>query len=103
MVGGRGAGVNRPVDYASVGLPVKPFFYTLDQIATLLSVEEDRLKKAYIYFDGRSTGRRRPDLMISVNIAPDTEKPEWRVEQRELVRWMKAKGFKYHEYGTFSN
>lgn len=80
-----------------VGLPIRPFLYTLDQIGTILNVTVPNLRQSgYLYFDGRQPGRALPDELRCVNIAhPQTDKPDWRVEERELIRWMKRKGFKY--------
>lgn len=99
----RGQGVAIPVGRERVGLPTRPFLYTLDQIATLIHVAEAQVKASYVYFEGRSTGTRRKDLMVARNIAPDGEKVEWRVAERELVRWLKVKGFRYYEMGVVSN
>ena len=85
-----------PVPYNQVGLPPKPFLYTMDQIATLLSLSEDQVRRQYIWYDGRSTGSTSVHLMIARNIAKPGATPEWRVADRELVRWMRVKGFKLH-------
>lgn len=82
-----------------IGLPPRIFLYSLDQIAMLLDIELKSLKSNYIYYEGRSTGVRRRDYISSRNIAPDGEKPEWRVAEKELIRWFKHKGFKYIERG----
>jgi hypothetical protein len=81
----------------SVGLPMKPFLYTLDQVSALLEVEIDALYKHYIYYQGRSTGGVRKDLLIAHNIAPHDLKPDWRVGEKELVRWLRRKGFRYYD------
>lgn len=80
-----------------LGLPVRPFLYTLDQIGTILNITETTLKnKGYVHFRGRTTGRPLPDELAAVNIAPKADDaPNWRVEERELIRWMKRKGFTY--------
>lgn len=83
----------------SVGLPPRPFLYTFDQIAQILSVGVAAVGRSYIFYEGRSTGARPRDRMIARNIAAPTDKPEWRVAEGELVRWMKVKGFRYHERG----
>jgi hypothetical protein len=69
----------------------------------MLAVGEDHLRSTYLYYEGRSTGRRSLDLMIAVNIAPPTEKAAWRITERELIRWARRKGFRYHEWGSFTN
>jgi hypothetical protein len=98
----RGTGVSLPVRGEAVGLPPRPFLYTLDQLAVILDLTETALAH-HVYFEGRNTGVRRKDLMLARNIAPATEKPEWRVAEREFVRWMRTKGFKAYERTTFSH
>lgn len=80
-----------------VGLPVRPFLYSLDQIANLIAVDVTRLKQVYIYFYGRTTGAKRADFLEARNIAPNGVTPEWRVAENELVRWMRNVGFRVHE------
>jgi hypothetical protein len=81
----------------SVGLPPRPFLFTIDQIATMLSVAESTVRMKYVYYWGRSTGSRPRDKMMARNIAPDGEKPEWRILDRELVRFLRVKGFRMYE------
>jgi hypothetical protein len=104
MSGERGAGQNLPRQNDAVMLPYRPFLYTPDQIAALLSVTTHTVLSQYLYFEGRSIGSRAKNLMIARNIAqsPDA-KPEWRIAERELVRWMRLKGFRYYEKGVTSN
>lgn len=83
---------------ASVGLPPKPFLYSLDQVAMLLDVSLAHLRTNYIYFDGRSIGLAR-DRITARNIAPEGQAPEWRVAEAELVRWFKRKGFRFYDRG----
>ena len=82
-----------------VGLPVREFLYTLDQIAFLLEVTEDYLKKNMIFYEGRSVGVAPRDRMVARNIAPEGLSPEWRVPERHLRRWMRFKGWKIYERG----
>lgn len=82
---------------AGVGLPMRPFLYTLDQIGTLLDIEQPKLKLNYIYFDRRSTGIPSRDLIMAHNIAPPNLPADWRVSEKELVRWFRRKGFKYYD------
>ena len=84
----------------SVGLPVRPFLYTIDQIALLLSVPQGVVESSYLYYEGRSSGIRSKDLISAVNIAKRHEKPEWRVAEREFVRWLRHKGFRVYETGS---
>lgn len=81
-----------------VGLPPRPFLYTLDQIASLLSVEELALKTTWIYFEGRSTGMKGVRRMLARNISVDANaKPDWRVADQEFVRWMKQMGYRFYD------
>lgn len=82
-----------------VGLPPRPFLYTLDQIATLIDVSVVNLKDRYLFFDGRSVGARPKDRMFARNIAAEGETPDWRVMEQELIRWLKAKRFRLYERG----
>lgn len=84
----------------AVGLPMRPFLYTLDQIAVLLSMTEQNLRLRYIFFEGRSTGLRSVNEIRAYNIAPRHEKPDWRVSDTELMRWLRHKGFKLYERGS---
>lgn len=81
----------------NLGLPARPFLYTIDQIAGLIDVEEHHLRTHYVYFDGRSTGYVQPHHIRARNIAPPKLAPEWRVAENELKRWLKNKGFKLYE------
>lgn len=88
-----------PMNPNSVGLPVRPFLYTIDQIAALLELKEDSVKSTLIFFFGRNPGHRPLDLLLARNIAAPGEKPEWRVAEQELVRWMRRKGFRVYQHG----
>lgn len=85
----------------SVGLPPRPFLYTIDQLSVLVDISESSLRARYIYFEGRTVGAKDADLIVARNIAPANEKAEWRIAERELVRWMKRKGFRYYERSSF--
>lgn len=74
--------------------------YTLDQIAYLLNLTEETLKRSYLHFEGKSVGVCPRDRMIAVDISPDSAKrPEWRVPERYLKRWMRFKGLKVVDGG----
>lgn len=87
-----------PLPPDSVGLPQRPFLYTLDQIANLVAVDLLTVK-ASVHFEGRSVGARPVKKMLARNIAPEGERPDWRVAERELVRWLRTKGFRFYERG----
>ena len=80
-----------------VGLPPRPFLYTLDQISALVSIPQPALEKKFVWFDGRSIGRKTANFMVARNIAPEDQPPDWRVMDNELVRWMRRKGFRIYE------
>lgn len=82
-----------------MGLPPRPFLYTLDQIAQIVSLSTGTLARSYIFYAGRTTGLRSKNQMRARNIAAAEDKPEWRVAEEELIRWMKVKGYRYHERG----
>jgi len=99
----RGIGTALPSGNKRVGLPPRAFLYTLDQIGVMLELKVSALQQSYLYFEGRSIGARRKDLMIARNISPSDKPPEWRVAEREFLRWMRTKGFRHYEVGGFSN
>lgn len=103
MAGNRGEGVSLPSQAASVGMPTRVFLYTIDQLSVMLDMSPDQIKKQHVYFEGRSIGSRHKHLMMARNIAAPGEKAEWRVAEREFVRWLKVKGFRHYERGAVSN
>lgn len=78
----------------AIRLPPRLFLYTLDQIADMVMVEIETLKRSYVHFDGRSTGTCPDDKMLARNIAPALVGPEWRVDEQELVRWFQHNGYR---------
>lgn len=82
-----------------VNLPIRPFLYTLDQVATLLGYNSAKQLQAagHLFYSGRQPGRPTVRDMVARNISDDGKPPEWRVAERELVRWLKSRGFKVHE------
>ena len=98
----RGQGINLPPNQRAVGLPPRPFLYTVDQLSVMLDLSEAVIMRQYLYFEGRSIGRKLTTLMLAVNISAPDEKPEWRVTEREFIRWMKTKGFRHYERSAFS-
>jgi len=81
----------------SVGLPPLVFMFTLDQVAAMLQVGEAKLKQHYLYYAHRSVGLQTPDQMYAVNVAPDGLPAEWRISQKEFVRFVKKKGFRLYD------
>lgn len=90
--------MSQRLDAEGVGLPIRPFLYTLDQIATMLAMTEVRLRD-HVHFEGRAPGARPPDKMVARNIAQVDQPPEWRVAERELLRWLRRRGFRFYERG----
>jgi hypothetical protein len=43
----------------------------------------------WIHYEGVTPGRRAKGTMTAVNIAPKGTKPEWRVDERQFIVWMK--------------
>jgi hypothetical protein len=79
---------------------MRPFLYTVDQLAEMLSLTESYIRRYLLHYEGRSTGAPRKDQMLARNIAPaDAPKAEWRVSDFEFRKWMRLKGFKYYERG----
>jgi len=73
-----------------IELPERPFFWTLDQVATIIQVSEAWLKRRTSYA-GRSlkTGNA---MLRAVNLADPDEQPVWRVSNNELLRWLSYHG-----------
>lgn len=84
-----------------VGLPPRPFLYTVDQVASLLNVEKRSVRSSYIFYEGRHVGKQPLDKLKAINIAAPDDRPDWRIPERELIRWMKRKGLRYHERSWF--
>jgi hypothetical protein len=83
----------RPTEALEVWLPSHEFFYTIDQVATLLSVEESWLRKR-LYYVGRMPEKLQRDKLQTVNIGDSATAPEWRISHRELTRWLARKGYR---------
>lgn len=86
-------------DRVSVGLPSRPFLYTIDQVAMMLAVSEHYVKLEYAHWVGRSIGTPHPDRIVFRNIAPNGAPVVWRCSERELIRFLRKKGYKYYERG----
>jgi len=82
---------------ADITLPAKPFLYTLDQVAMILGMDEGTLARGYLYYAGRTSGVRKPGLLVARNINGPDKRPEWRIAEKELIRWMKHRGFRFTE------
>jgi hypothetical protein len=80
-----------------VGLPSRIFLFTLDQVSSMLNVDEAKLRREYLYYAGRSVGRQPLRTMFAANIAPKELPAEWRVSDREFIRYCKAAGFRGYD------
>lgn len=76
----------------SIWLPRHDFYYTIDQIALMLGVEESWLRER-IYFAGRMPDLHVRDKLQAVNLAESDERPRWRISNRDLARWLVRKGY----------
>lgn len=81
-------------------MPPRIILYTLDQLATMLNVQLQTIKTSYIHYDRRSPGARPGDRMVARNIAPAGEKPDWRVTENEVIRYLKKRGFRIYSRAT---
>jgi hypothetical protein len=80
------------------GVPRRPIYYTIDQVAAMLSMSVDQLKDSYLYLDGIDLGLYRTAFLRAVDFSvgrrsknrPSTtaEGKEWRVAEGELIRWL---------------
>ena len=83
-------------------MPPKFFMYTIDQIATMFEVSVSAVKTSYLHYERRSVGAQPGDKMLARNIAPTGEKPEWRVSEREVVNYLRKRGFRIYNKTSFS-
>ena len=77
-----------------VGLPPRPFLYAPDQIATLLGLKTQKVLDDYLYYIGVSYGPRPKTKMPAIDIAPDGQKPIWRVSEQDLISWLRRMGWR---------
>lgn len=71
------------------GLPRRPFFYTLDQVAELLSLSVTEFTRAYVWKVGDEVGPWRPRYLRAANLTPEGTSREWRIGEAELLRWLR--------------
>lgn len=93
----------RIIDKSEIGLPPRTFLYTIDQIATMTQISETKLHMDHIYHEGRDIGHRDIHQMRAVNMAKPEDKPDWRIADKDFIRWMKLKGFKFYDRGTITS
>lgn len=85
-------------DAEKVGLPPTPFFFTIEQVATMLQISETGLSRMLFYM-GRSTGVASKGKLVATNLAPEGQTPEWRVLDRHFIQYLRFKGIRFHTPG----
>lgn len=98
--GKRGHGKALPPGGTKIGIPTRVFLFSVDQLAVMLELPEKYILDNLLYLEGRSIGTASKHLIQARNVAPADQKPEWRVSEREFIRWMRVKGFKYYDRGA---
>jgi len=76
----------------TITLPSNPFFYTLDQIALMMDWTDQKLKLR-CHFVGRTSGKVIPEKMEVLNMADRGRNPDWRISEREFIRWLSFHGY----------
>ena len=89
----RGVAKPLPPSLASVEIPTPPFLYTLDQVAMIVGWSKQKLHARTFYLL-RSTGVKHYEDLEAFNMAARGEKPDWRVSEHELIRWLRRHGYK---------
>lgn len=69
------------------GLPRRPFFYTVDQVAEMLSLTPRDLTRGYLWKVGEEIGAWRPRYLRAARLGGDGA--DWRVGEEELLRWLR--------------
>lgn len=80
-------------------MPLRPFFWTPDQIAQLLEVNEKTVRDKMLWYSGREPGLKPKDRIKTINLAAYAEEPIWRIPEDELIKWLRFKGIKIYERG----
>jgi hypothetical protein len=74
-------------------IPIRPFFYTIDQVASIMQLPISSIR-GMTYFTGRTNRVRESYKLTAINIALPADKPDWRIEEQEFLRWLKVMGYK---------
>ena len=69
------------------GLPRRPFFYTLDQVAEMLNLTVKDLTGSYVWKVGLEVGPWRPRYLRAAQLGGAGG--EWRIGEEELLRWLR--------------
>lgn len=80
-----------PKERAVLGLPVRVFYYTVEQVGAIIEMKTEDVMKKVLWFEGREVGHKPASALCAINLARGEQKPEWRIEERELIRWMRWK------------
>lgn len=65
----------------------------------MLSLTIPYVKNTLLFYDRREPGLTPKTRLRAINIAPEGETPEWRVTERELIRYLRSRGVKFYETG----
>lgn len=79
-----------------VGLPTRPFLYTRDQLEIILGMSPPQLRD-HLWLDKLHTGPQNLDKMLAHDVSVDGKRVDWRVAEKEVIRWCRRKGFKVVE------
>ena len=88
-----------PSERDKIGLPPRIFMYTPDQIAAMLSLTEQYVKDKVLFYDRREPGITPKTKMRAINVAPEGETPQWRVAEKEFIRYLRSRGLKFYDRG----
>lgn len=88
-----------PQDAEKVGLPPTPFFYTVDQVATLLGLQRRSVEARILFYQGRSVGIPPKGKLIATNMMPEGETPEWRILDKHLIQFLRFKNIRFQSMG----
>ena len=88
-----------PRDAERLGLPATPFFYTVDQVAGFLQVDQRVVESRLLFYMGRSIGIPSKSKIVATNMMPEGETPEWRILDKHLIRYLRFKGIRFQSMG----
>lgn len=82
-----------------IGIPVRVFFYTPDQIATMLELEVDYVKNSLLFYEGRQPGLCPKSKMRAINVAKEGDVPQWRISENTFLGYLRSRGVKFYNRG----
>jgi hypothetical protein len=89
-------------DRERLGLPPRIFFYTPEQIATMLELELPYVKNTLLFYEKREPGIVPKNRIRAINVAPEGETPVWRISEVSLIQYLKSRGIRFYERGYFA-